>query len=91
MTTSSPVVGTRVDPLVLRAANLVHLLSMVRDPRDPRGVRHPLVNVLALALGAVAAGHRSVVAISEWAQDVGEEVLALVGLLNRPGFVGGFG
>jgi predicted transposase YbfD/YdcC len=43
-------------------------------------VRHPLANVLALALGAVAAGARSLAATGEWAQDVGGEVLEQVGL-----------
>ncbi|MGW4464718.1 transposase family protein [Micromonospora sp. NPDC004704] len=28
------------------------------DPRDPRGIRHPLVAVLAIAACAVAAGEK---------------------------------
>jgi predicted transposase YbfD/YdcC len=39
-----------------------------------------LVNVLALALGAVAAGAKSLAAIGEWAGDVGAQVLEEVGL-----------
>jgi predicted transposase YbfD/YdcC len=42
-----------------------------------------LVNVLALALGAVAAGAKSLAAIGEWAADVGSEVLTQVGLDGR--------
>jgi predicted transposase YbfD/YdcC len=53
---------------------------MVEDPRDPRGVRHKLVNVLALTLGAVASGAKSLKAIGEWASDVGEQVLERLGL-----------
>jgi len=55
-------------------------MSIVKDPRHARGIRHPLVIILALALGAVAAGARSFTAISEWANDVGPAVLQQVGL-----------
>jgi hypothetical protein len=51
--------GPRVDPEVLRAASLVSQLSMAEDPRCRRGVRHRLVNVLVVAVAAVAAGSRS--------------------------------
>jgi predicted transposase YbfD/YdcC len=80
MLPSSPIGGPQVDPKALRAANLVQLLHMVKDPRDPRGVRHQAAAVLALALGAVAAGARSFKAIGEWALDVGEQVLEHLGL-----------
>jgi predicted transposase YbfD/YdcC len=53
---------------------------MVEDPRDPRGVRHKAVNVLALTLGAVAAGAKSLKAVGEWASDVGGQVLECLGL-----------
>jgi predicted transposase YbfD/YdcC len=46
-------------------------------------VRDPLADVLALALGAVAAGAKSLAAVGEWAQDVGGEVLEQVGLEGR--------
>ena len=55
-------------------------MSIVKDPRHARGIRHPLVIILAVALGAVAAGARSFTAISEWANDVGPAVLQQVGL-----------
>ncbi|MEU1568885.1 transposase family protein [Streptomyces mirabilis] len=35
---------------------LLDRLAQVPDPRDPRGVRHPLAGVLALAACAVPAG-----------------------------------
>ncbi|WP_354006194.1 transposase family protein [Streptomyces sp. NBC_00199] len=38
----------------------------VPDPRDPRGVRHALITVLALTACAVLAGTTSVLAVSEW-------------------------
>jgi predicted transposase YbfD/YdcC len=59
------------------------LLSMVPDPRDPRGVRHRLVGVLAVAVAAVLTGSRSFVAIGEWAADAGVEVLAGLGITGR--------
>jgi hypothetical protein len=46
------------------------MLSTVTDPRDRRGVRHQLATVLTLAVAAVAAGARSVVAIARWAGDL---------------------
>ncbi|MFE2610724.1 transposase family protein [Streptomyces mirabilis] len=39
------------------------------DPRDPRGVRHALVAVLALTACAVLVGATSVLAVSEWIAD----------------------
>ncbi|MGW5170491.1 transposase family protein [Streptomyces nodosus] len=45
----------------------------VPDPRDPQGVRHPLVRLVtlvALAACAVLAGVRSLLAVSEWVADV---------------------
>jgi hypothetical protein len=82
--TSSPVAGVQVDPNVLRAANLAQVLSLLSDPRDPRGVRHPIGVVIALAAGAVAAGSRSYTAIAQWAQDVGSGVgMARMRVLRR--------
>ncbi|MFF7839304.1 transposase family protein [Streptomyces ossamyceticus] len=41
-------------------------LAQVSSPRDPRGVRHALVGVLALAACAVLAGATSLLAVGEW-------------------------
>ncbi|MFF3484210.1 transposase family protein [Streptomyces sp. NPDC002701] len=46
--------------------DLLECLAQVPDPRSPRGVRHPLAEVLALTACAVLAGARSLLAVSEW-------------------------
>lgn len=45
---------------------LLERLTTVPDPRDPRGVRHALVVVLALTACAVLAGATSLPAVGEW-------------------------
>ena len=46
------------------------VLEGVTDPRDRRGVRHPLVSVLCLAVTGILAGCRSLTAIWEHAADL---------------------
>src|SRR5659263_368187 len=50
-------------------AALLAALNTVSDPRQPRGVRHCLPGILAIAACAVIAGARSFVAIAEWAAE----------------------
>lgn len=52
-------------------ASLIDLLAELPDPRDPRGVRHPLVPVLSLCLVATLAGCSSLAAISQFGRDRG--------------------
>lgn len=59
---------------------LSEVFASVPDPRDPRGVRHPLCSVLVIAQAAVAAGARTLVGISEWAADTDRKVLARLGI-----------
>ncbi|MEV5778282.1 transposase family protein [Streptomyces antimycoticus] len=49
--------------------DLLERLAQVPDPRDPRGVRHPLVTLVALTACAVLAGARPLLAVSEWVTD----------------------
>ena len=49
---------------------LKKVLEGVTDPRDRRGVRHPLVSVLCLAVTGILAGCRSLTAIWEHAADL---------------------
>ena len=45
---------------------MLELLAELPDPRDPRGIRYPLVPILALCLVAALAGYTSLTAISQF-------------------------
>ena len=64
--------------------DLLGHLAQVADPRHRRGRRHPLVGVLGVAVCAVLAGARSLVAIGEWASDAPWQVLAALGTRRDP-------
>jgi predicted transposase YbfD/YdcC len=55
------------------------VLDAVPDPRKPRGIRHQINTILALAVCAVMAGCRSFTAIGEWAADASDQVLCALG------------
>ena len=59
--------------------DLLARFAAVRDPRCPRGIRHSVQVILAIAAVAVLCGARSFVAIGEWAFDAPQWVLELVG------------
>ena len=72
---SSPI-PSGLDPLCdadpLQEAETPHLLAYlasVPDQRAPRGCRHPLIAILAVAAAAVLAGACSMTAIAEWAAE----------------------
>jgi len=75
---SSPTCSASVHPT--RHERLLSALETVPDPRDRRGVRYPLVGVLALAVTATIAGCRSFAAIGQWAAATTAEHLAMFGL-----------
>lgn len=58
---------------------LVDLLKTLVDPRKPRGVRHPVVTVVAIAVCAALSGARSFCAIAEWAQALSRDALRQLG------------
>jgi hypothetical protein len=58
---------------------LMDLLKTVVDPRKPRGVRHPVVTIVAIAVCAALSGARSFCAIAEWAQSLGRDTLRELG------------
>lgn len=58
---------------------LLELLALVPDPRAPRGIRHAVTSLLAVAAAAVLAGAGSVLAIGEWAAEAPQPLLAALG------------
>jgi hypothetical protein len=58
---------------------LIDVLKTVVDPRKPRGVRHPVVTVVAIAVCAALSGARSFTAIAEWAQGLSRDALKRLG------------
>lgn len=64
--------------------DLLERLAQVPDPRDPRGVRHPLVTLLALTACAVLAGARPLLAVSEWVADAPPALLERLGTAVDP-------
>ncbi len=78
---SDPLLGELAD-VPAAPDGLLELIAKVPDPRKPRGKRHGLAGVLAIALAATLAGARSFVAIAEWAADAAPGVLALLGVTS---------
>jgi hypothetical protein len=58
---------------------LIEMLRTLVDPRKPRGVRHPLVTVVAISVCAALASARSFKAIAEWAKDLSRDTLRRLG------------
>jgi predicted transposase YbfD/YdcC len=60
-------------------SGLLHALTEIPDPRDPRGVRYPLAGLLAVAVCAVLAGASSFAAITDWLHDLDDSARARLG------------
>lgn len=60
-------------------ASLAAAFATVPDPRRAASVRYPLAAVLALAVAALLANHRSVLAIAEWGARQAPELLTSLG------------
>jgi hypothetical protein len=58
---------------------LIEMLRTLVDPRKARGVRHPLVTVVAISVCAALSGARGFRAIAEWAKDLSRETLRRLG------------
>lgn len=71
-------------PVAEECPSLLDCLATVTDPRDPRGRLHPLAGVLAICAAAVLTGATSLLAISEWAADASQPVLARLGARRDP-------
>ncbi|MGH3448618.1 MAG: ISAs1 family transposase [Nocardioidaceae bacterium] len=59
--------------------DLLARFAAVPDPRRPRGIRHQVQTILAVAAVAVVCGARSFAAIGEWAADAPQWVLSVLG------------
>ena len=60
------------------------LRERLTDPRDPRGVRHPLVSLVSVLVAGVACGYTSPLAIAGAAAGWGQDVLAGHGCWRSP-------
>lgn len=58
----------------VRDRSLLEALTVVPDPRAPRGVRYPFRNLLHIIVCAVIAGANTLTTISEWAQHTAGEL-----------------
>jgi len=65
-------------------SSLISRIETITDPRDPRGVRHDFASTLVLIACATLAGHKSLVAISEYCDSSSQEVLARLGARISP-------
>lgn len=65
------------------AGGLFDALGKVADPRMRRGIRHPMLSVLAMAACATLAGARSLAAIAQWAAELSHEQRKLLGARHR--------
>jgi hypothetical protein len=59
--------------------SLLDALAKVEDPRKPRGIRHPLPAILALAVAATLSGAQGYGAIAQWGRLHGAPIAAALG------------
>jgi hypothetical protein len=85
---SPPVVTNRKEKIPVIDVNrlpiegedgLIDVLRTVVDPRKRRGIRHPLICILAIAVCACLSGARSFEAIAEWASELSRDALKRLG------------
>ena len=64
---------------------LLQALSKVADFRKSRGLRHPLVAILALSCAAALGGASGLTAMSQWGRHHSQAILARLGFTHFPG------
>ena len=75
---STPVVA----PLSVAPSSLAAAFAQVPDPRRAASVVYPLPAILALAVAAILANHRSVLAIAEWGARQNAAMLEALGFAD---------
>lgn len=63
--------------------SLLAALAVVPDPRDRRGIRYPLVGIVAVAVCAVLAGACTFAAVTDWMQDLDRDAWVKLGFTDR--------
>ena len=64
---------------------LAEVFAALPDPRQPRGIRHPLVSLLLLTCVAMLAGARGQAGIADWAKNYGEPWRTRLGFTHPKG------
>ncbi|MGF1581903.1 MAG: ISAs1 family transposase [Gemmataceae bacterium] len=59
--------------------SLMEMFAAIADPRDPKGLRHPLEAILSLTVVAMLAGHTTFEAIAQFGRDHGETLAWALG------------
>jgi predicted transposase YbfD/YdcC len=70
--------------MVAHARPLIEVVAERPDFRHPRGKRHPLAAILALACSAMLCGYRSYTAIAEWGRHYGATLAQSLGFTRQP-------
>jgi len=63
---------------------LIEVFAMIPDVRKPRGKRHPLAAIFALACCAMLCGARSSSAIAAWGRNYGTRIAQALGFTHTP-------
>ena len=58
---------------------LLYYLTLLKDSRKKRGIRHSQISILAVAICALLSGSKSFIAIGEWAASLNQEMLKRLG------------
>ncbi|WP_344014191.1 ISAs1 family transposase, partial [Nocardiopsis exhalans] len=80
MSSSHP--GELIVEPVSRQDHLIQVLQGVPDPRKPRGRRHTLAALIAVAVCATLAGAKGFTAIGQWAAETTTHTLTALGMLR---------